>query len=591
MAADPTTASLPGFAGLRDRRTAWLLAAALVVLTVVPQFLSRTIPDTAWLLYSAGRALDGATLYVDVVDVNPPLIVWLNMPAVLVARALGLSEILVYRVMVLLQVLGSVAVCGWLLRRYLASEDAVIRRYLVLVLLFAMLTLVREDYGEREHVMLALVMPYVLLTVARAEGHAVSRVVALPIGLAAGIGVALKPYFVVLWVGLEAALLLLTHGRRSTPRIESLAVVTVGVLYLAAVFTLTPEYLTVVRMMSGPYYVFLHNSLPITALLGDGAALPLGAILGWVALRRFAGRPVLWTVLLAAIVAFYASAVLQHKGWRYHYYPALATAFVLFGVMALDLRRPLRTFAARLYALAAVAVIISVPAFTALASIAQALDPKNSRYDADPDLSRLVPVVRDRAAGGSAMVLSWHMASAFPLLTYSEVATASRFNTMWMLAAVYWDQLMSDAPLRYREPERMGELERYLNDAVVEDLERERPRVLLVLRPAPDRREWRLRRLDFLEYFGRDPRFAGLFERYQYGGTVGQYWVFDRLPDGAPPAAPRRRVPEQATSRPAVLPKRGSGHLETDTVMAALVFLAALVLAIRYGRAADAVNS
>jgi hypothetical protein len=65
--------------------------------------------------------------------------------------------------------------------------------------------------------------------------------------------------------------------------------------------------------------------------------------------------------------------------------------------------------------------------------------------------------------------------------------------------------------------------------------------MLIVLRPAPDRREWGLRRLNFIAYFMRDARFAQLFSRYEFAEEIGQYWVFERLPDGTPPAAPRRR--------------------------------------------------
>jgi len=533
--------ALPGLARLRDRRTAWLLAAALVILAVVPQFLSRTIPDTAWLLYTSGRVLDGATLYRDLVDVNPPLIVWLNFPAVLAARALGISEVLAYRLMVLAIALGSVAASAWLLRRLVLPDQPELRRYVLLLLVFALVTLARKDYGEREHLMLALAMPYLLLTVARAEGHRPPGGAAAAIGLAAGIGIGLKPYFVLLWLGMEICLLLLARPRRPRLRVESAMVVLVGAAYLVAVSRWAPEYFTVVRTMAGPYYTFLSNSLPVTALLGDGAALPLAALLGYAALRRSASRPVLWAVLAAAVAAFYLSAVLQHKGWRYHYYPAMATAMMLFGIMAVDHRRPAVSLAARVYAPIAMAVTVAVPVLTAVACIMQSLDPHNPRYDADPDVGRLIPLVREQADGGGAMVLSWSMASTFPLMTYSGVETVSRFNHLWILGAVYRDELRSEAPLRYRDRAAMGQLERYLNDAVVEDLERGRPSLLLVLRPAPDSREWGLRRLDFLEYFGRDPRFAGLFKRYRYRGEIGEYWWFTRLPEDAPPAPPRRR--------------------------------------------------
>ena len=44
--------------------------------------------DKAWILYTAGEMLDGAALYVDLLDENPPLVFWLTTPAVALARAL-----------------------------------------------------------------------------------------------------------------------------------------------------------------------------------------------------------------------------------------------------------------------------------------------------------------------------------------------------------------------------------------------------------------------------------------------------------------------------------------------------------------------
>jgi hypothetical protein len=123
------------------------------------------------------------------------------------------------------------------------------------------------------------------------------------------------------------------------------------------------------------------------------------------------------------------------------------------------------------------------------------------------------------------------MASTFPLLTYGGAESASRFNSLWILGAAYRDQVFAAEPLRYRDRAEMGGLERYLVDAVVEDLALRRPALLIVLRPAPDVRGWGLRRLDFLRFFRADPRFDRLFERYRYREAVGQYWVFERVPD------------------------------------------------------------
>ena len=524
-----------------------IAAAGLVLLALLPQFLSRTIPDTAWLLHVADRVAGGARLYVDLVDVNPPLVVWLDLPIVLAARWLGVSDLLLYRVAVSALVLGSVMASGRLLRRLLPDEPPARLRVALLAMLFVTLTLSREDFGEREHLMLALVLPYVMLTAIRLRGAAVPSGTVAAVGLAAGLGIALKPYFVALWLALEACLLL-RQRRAYRPRPEALAVVAVGAVYLAAVARWSPEYFDVVRLMAGPYYTFLSNSLPVTGLLGDGAAIPLAALLCWVALRRDAERPDLWAVLAFATFGLYLSAVLQHKGWRYHFYPSMATGLLLLGLMPAHLRRPVRGLAARLYAYAAMGVTALVAGWTAVACIVQIGDPLHRRYDADPDLSRLVPVVRERAGERGILVLSWSMASTFPLVTYSGTRSVSRFNHLWIPAAVYHEGIYAEPPLRYRERSAMGALERYVNDAVVEDFAQGRPGLLLVLRPAPDRRRWGLRRLDFLAYFGRDPRFAALFARYRYSGTIGEYWLFERLPEDAPDEPPRRRRSETSTT-------------------------------------------
>jgi hypothetical protein len=292
--------------------------------------------------------------------------------------------------------------------------------------------------------------------------------------------------------------------------------------------------------MAAPYYAFLGNSLAVTALMGDGALLALAALCGFLALRRSAVHRELWDALFWVTLALYVSAVLQHKGWRYHFYPSMATGMVLLGLQALDLRRPLVPGIAAAYAVVARGVTGAVPVVTALACIVQALDPLNPRYDADPDVGRLIPIVRRHAEGGSVLMLSWSMASTFPLLTYGGAESASRFNHLWILGAVYRDELAGTAPLRYRDRSEMGALERYLVDAVVDDFARSAPRLLLVLRPAPDTQGWGLRRLDFLAYFKRDPRFARLFERYRYREEIGQYWVFERVSDErtSPWAAP-----------------------------------------------------
>ena len=559
-----------------DDRVYGAALVLLVVLSVASQFAGRALPDTAWLLYAAGRMLDGSRLYVDLVEVNPPLIVWLNLIPVALARAIGISPILVYRLLVLLLSLGAAGACAELLRTGWKGAPTEQRRVMVVLCLFVALTLSREDFGEREHLLLVLTLPYLLLAWLRAASVPVASWTAAGLGLAAGIGIALKPYFALMWIAVEAYLLLAARVRPLV-RPESAAVMAVGVLYLAAVPIVTPEYFQVVRTMAGPYYDFLSNDLWFTAFLGDGAAIPIVAALAWTALHRSARTRPLWDVFVVATLALYFSAVLQHKGWRYHFYPSIATGLLLLGLITLDVRRPVRAGVARVYLSMAGAVTGGLLVWTLLACMLQARDPLNPRYDADPDLARLAPVVRAQAGNGSAMMLSYSMASTFPLITYAGVESASRFNALWILGAVYRDRTRAAEPLRYRTVAEMGPLERYLNESVVDDLRRNRPEVVVALRAAPDLPQWGLRRLDHVRYFSRDSSFARLFADYGFVTEVGQYMVFRRLRPGEP-RRPPPRSPARLVRDPSTLLPKETAPVEGETVFAAAAFAAFFIL-------------
>jgi len=345
-------------------------------------------------------------------------------------------------------------------------------------------------------------------------------------------------------MGLEALALLHRRPGRPWLRLETAMIITVGLVYLLAVVVWAPGYFDVVRTMGGAYYRFMHNSLATTALLGDGAQLPVIALVAYLGLRTGARHGAAWSVLAWATAALWLVAVVQHKGWRYHFYPALCLGLVLLGLIVLD-RRPNAGRLLRLYSGIAAVALWGVVLVTTAACVRQVAEPRNPRYDSDPDVSRLVPIV-SRAAGQHVLMLSWSAASAFPLMTYARVENASRFNHLWILAAEYWPELWQAGPIRYRTRGEMTPLERWFVDAVVEDAERTAPTMILALRPGPDRPPYGPRRLDFIEYFLRDSRFAQFFGRYTFERQVGQYWIFRLVPAGTPTSPP--------PARPALLP-------------------------------------
>lgn len=552
-----------------------VLVVFLLGISLAAEFRSYARPDTGILLDAAARVLDGARLYVDVVEINPPLIIALNMVAVLSARLLDVSDILAYRLWVAAVLVGSLFLAGWLLRRVLPGET-VLRRVFVLLLAFALFPLAGQDFGEREHLVLALLVPYLLLATARRLGQDVARMPAIGIGVLAGVAFALKPHFLLLWLAVEVYL---RAGRRVSPRgmlPESLAIAALLASYGVAVLTLAPQYLELVHLLAGPYGRFLYEPFHRVLVTGPGAVLAIFALLSFAALRPHARHPRPWETIALATAACLVAGAAQQKGLRYHLYPSFALGTVLLGLIAWDTLRPLRNPVRLVYRWIAVSVLAATVIVVCVQNAAVAT---GARGDGDRDqFEELVRLVRARAAGEGVFVMSYHLRSAYPLINYSGARTASRLPHLWILAAEYMEELKSEEPLRYHDEREMSAVEQYLNRAVLEDLREHRPKLLVVFRHARDQPVNGLRRLDYVAYFARNPGIARILEGYQLIAELGDYMVYESVPPGQERAAP---PPAVTPGTQDVIEIQQSGvHLRISDptfIVAALTFLISLV--------------
>jgi hypothetical protein len=513
------------------RRTVFVAALGLLIcLGLVSVYRSYAGPDTGFLLDEAARVLGGARLYVDLVDMNPPLIVVLNMAAVLFARQFGLPEILAYRLGCTAALLAVLVLAAWMLRQLLPHELA-LRRVIVLLLAFTLFNLVGQDFGEREHLILVLLVPYLLLAAGRATGREIPMVEALLIGLLAGSAFAFKPHFVLLWLAVEGYLRLTRRAAWDKMLPETAAIAAFLALYAAAIILWAPGYLQLGRLLAGPYTRFLYVPFWQLLLRGPGALITVFALLTAGALRRHTRHPELLDVFaLGALVCLVAGAA-QQKGFSYHFYPSLALATVVLGLVAWGSRESLRNWVTSVYRVIAISLLATVVVVVCVRNATSMVRP--TRDAEQVHMERLLPVVRARAAGEGVYVMSYNISSAYPLINYAGAHSASRFAQLWILAAAYMEQLEGSRPLRYRAPGEMSPSERYLNQSVLEDLRDQRPRLLVILQHARDLPINGFRRLDYVAYFGRDQRIASLLERYQRVADLGDFMVYERIANGA----------------------------------------------------------
>ena len=138
--------------------TLLMVALAIVLFTAMRTPMKD---DIAWLLYVARRWLAGRELYVDVIEVNPPLIVWISAIPIQFSAWLGIDP---QRVVIPYFAAVVLACAGWTASLLRPCGSVFRHPWPVFAAIGTVLLLVPgDDLGQREHLLVAAALPYLAL--------------------------------------------------------------------------------------------------------------------------------------------------------------------------------------------------------------------------------------------------------------------------------------------------------------------------------------------------------------------------------------------------------------------------------------------
>ena len=507
------------------RATPFGAIAAFFALALAIQWSLPITHDVGWLLVATRHMLRGARVYEDdVIEVSPPMILWLFAPAVAASRATGASEIACLRLWILWMVAGSLALCDALMKRALGARREALRRWALAALAFAMLIPLRRHFGQREHLIAILLAPYVVaLGVRSTATHLPSRLAAF-CGSLAGLAVALKPHYALVPAILELRNLVQRRSAAFILRPETVALAATAAVYALAIVAFAPGYLYVVLPLARDSYWAYQRS--VSALLHP---LHLAALAAAFAaafrLRADSARANLARSWWLAAAAAYLAYLLQQKGWPYHlivFDTAIVACFALSLVpdplpRAQSVMRAAPT--ALFGAVLAAALTLALPVG---ASEALRTGRVWRRGLSTGMIGSLVRSIRENGSGGPVVFLSTRMEWGFPAVNYAGVDWSLRFSCLWPLAAVIRGQATGEGPPRIR----LRELERYVVESLVADFERAPPRLVFV-----DTREAYGSpgvAVDLIAMLNRHPDFARVWADFEFLRPLGPYGVWLR---------------------------------------------------------------
>ncbi|HWX47387.1 MAG TPA: hypothetical protein VNZ61_04975 [Roseomonas sp.] len=497
---------------LRAAQRTALICLGVVALTVAMVLfaLLRTPmkDDLAWLLWVARQWLRGEELYVDIVEVNPPLIVWINAVPVMLGDLLGLAAKQVALPLFAAAALGS----AWSSARLLQGVGPVFARPVPVFAAIACVLLVTPgvEFGQREHLLVIGMLPHLALLVRMLEGLPVSRAAMLGTGALAGLGCALKPRYLLCIAAVELAGWL---HRGFRLRLSPIVAGAVAGLYALAILFFYPAFVERAVPLALTLYGGTDTAPWQLALESWKLLLGLGAcaLLIWRTPRGSAAAGVMM-VLTAFALAATVAMFLDGKNWFYHRIPALIAvvfALLFWCADAVLRRRPVpwrgALMAAALVPLALFATNISGRFYERLV------------LAVEPDLTtevRLEKLIKREKVRSYVAFSEW-IGLGFPVVNNTDVTWASRFDSMWALRGELW-RARRDGVAPEEWPIRRWVVQDFMEgcpDLVVVDRRGESMNYPAILSQA-------------------NPGFAAVWARYRQIGVVDGLQVYRRQGEG-----------------------------------------------------------
>ncbi|KIL97775.1 hypothetical protein CCC_00836 [Paramagnetospirillum magnetotacticum MS-1] len=340
-----------------------------------------------------------------------------------------------------------------------------------------------DMFGQREHFFFLLLVPYAVYMMKRLDGP--DAAFASPAVIACTVlAILIKPHFVFAPAAAEIVAAW-REGKWRAPfnRVVLAIAITSSAYYGWALSTMASDpnrQLAVQLNQAYFYHPFSEMIFRKYSLLWVGTA---GA---WMTARLFRRTdfgtdlwPILWLGALGA-------ALVQQKGVDYHFLPATAFA-LLASVHAAGVSPPGRRRTATALLVAAFIVLAGWRGQTKLRDEHAALN----------QIRQLEAAVLRHAGDRPFLLVSTDHWPLYPILVRTGLIYASRFNTFWFIDSL--------AAVEARRGPVEGSVHRALEQAVVEDFQRYRPRLAVLRRDEEPE----------LTRFLTNPPISGLLARYR----------------------------------------------------------------------------
>ena len=452
-------------------------------------FQIRISADVAWLTQAAEHFLRGESMVEYYFETNPPMSILIYLPVALL-KSLGLASWTAVNLFTLIMSFISVGISAYFLKFWTIPKETKALFVFGFVLVITFLS--SFDYGQRDHLIAMMLLPFILGQLSITFGHPVSKPFRFFVFVLAAPFILIKPHY-----GLIPAALMCHRAweKRSLRVIVNSDVIVLAAMtlaYAAIVVTVFPGFISTILPASLDLYTqeFSNVSTLVKFMISLGFA-----VLAFLFAKRInSGEATRTFLLIFAVLAALTLVpyLIQYKGFRYHLLPflSLIVPVTLCSIYALLPSFKNSERLKKVFMFDMVFLLIAGTVFAYKGSLTM-----NHNALRDDVIAQIIAATPE----GSSFYIEYNTTDyTIHISEYMNREFASRFPAPWLFPNDYEDKQTWDKYLELNK------------QYIFEDFERYEPELIFLVNNE--------RYLSILTAYKDTPEFKDFFSRYQYAG-------------------------------------------------------------------------
>ena len=492
----------------------------LVFIACLIQSQIYIIGDVGYLLHVTDQLLAGEKYGATIFETNPPMIGYLYMPIAILAKIGSLNIALLVIGYVFILIFISLYLCLLLMKKIVHKEDNIFLYCLFYALSIILIFLPANNFGQKEHLYLILIFPYLFSVVLTRKGIAINGFLAFMLGIMAALGMGMKPFFLAPFIILEMYLILTTKRLWMWVRIETMACVGFLILYLISVWLYQPDYFNIILPLVSHYY-FIGMEQQWSTIFSEYIVIYcIISLFSFILIYRVDRYKVLTTVMILSLVGMSLAFLMTKTGWFYHVLPALGLACFLDVIclaqyFTLFIRKNNWMLEDILFIFLVSGILFYPPIYNTYLWL-------NIQKNSDSSRANLIAYVQAYPKKTSVFCFSLNTTEdCFPLVNLTHSIYGGTPSFFWWLPGMFRLEKNLNIPSI-----ELAQDKSHLIDKLSRDLNYYQTRLVII-----NLNDLRLRAgpyFSFIRYFSQNKKFNEEWKHYQYKVSLGDYAIYER---------------------------------------------------------------